>query len=413
MEALIQDDIYVIGILLGILAFVFATSSSTNRFFKAFYSVVPPVFLCYFIPGLLNSFGVISGEKSALGPVGSSLFLPVSLVLFTLGLDVVSLKKLGPKALLVFLAASVGIIIGGPSALLACKFMAPQAFVGQGDEEVWKGMSSIAGSWIGGSANQAAMKEMFQPSPTLFSSMVAVDVVIANVLMMFLLFMIGRNKAINTFLRADDSAIEDVKQRLRQISEQHVRIPSLTDLMLMLGLAFGATSLAHLAGKWIAPWAQTTFPEMAQRLSLSSSFFWMVLIVSFIGILLSFTPFKKLEAAGASRLGSVFLYILVATIGMKMDILAIVNQPVFFLMGLIWISIHIGFTFFVARLLKAPFFFVAVGSQANVGGAASAPVVAAAFDTSLAPVGALLAILGYAIGTYGAYISALLMQAVY
>lgn len=139
----------------------------------------------------------------------------------------------------------------------------------------------------------------------------------------------------------------------------------------------------------------------------------MVLLVSMFGIILSNTPLKKLEYAGASKVGTIFLYIMIATIGMKMDILSIFQQPIFFLMGFIWIGFHILFTFIIARLMKAPFFFVAVGSQANIGGPASAPVVAAAFDPALAPVGALLAVMGYAIGTYGAYICAVLMQAVY
>ncbi|MBU1439478.1 MAG: DUF819 family protein, partial [Gammaproteobacteria bacterium] len=143
-----------------------------------------------------------------------------------------------------------------------------------------------------------------------------------------------------------------------------------------------------------------------------SSFFWLVVLATTFGLLLSTTKVRELEAVGASKVGSVFIYILVATIGMHMDVTAVMDYPVMFLVGLLWISIHAGLLLLVARLIKAPVFFLAVGSQANVGGAASAPVVASAFHPSLAPVGVLLAVLGYALGTYGAYIATLMMQAV-
>ena len=105
-----------------------------------------------------------------------------------------------------------------------------------------------------------------------------------------------------------------------------------------------------------------------------------------------------------------FLYVLVATIGMKMDALAILDNPGLFALGFIWMLIHVILLLSVAKLIRAPFFFVAVGSQANVGGAASAPVVASAFHPSLAPVGVLLAVLGYALGTYAAWFCGILMQ---
>ena len=146
--------------------------------------------------------------------------------------------------------------------------------------------------------------------------------------------------------------------------------------------------------------------------SLLSGFFWLVVLATTIGVLLSFTPARQLEGVGASRWGSVFIYILVATIGMHMDIIEVLNNLGLFAVGLIWMLIHVGLLLLMAKLIKAPFFFVAVGSQANVGGAASAPVVASAFSPVLAPVGVLLAVLGYALGTYGAIACAELMRAV-
>jgi uncharacterized membrane protein len=140
------------------------------------------------------------------------------------------------------------------------------------------------------------------------------------------------------------------------------------------------------------------------------SFFWMVTVATILGVVLSFTPIKSYEGMGASKIGSVLIYILVASIGMKMDLSSIVSNPGLLIVGLIWMSVHALLMVIVAKLIKAPFFYFAVGSQANIGGAASAPIVAAAFHTSLASVGVLLAIFGYIIGTYGAILSALLME---
>jgi uncharacterized membrane protein len=138
----------------------------------------------------------------------------------------------------------------------------------------------------------------------------------------------------------------------------------------------------------------------------------LVVLATTGGLLLSMTRARKMEGVGASRVGSVFIYILVATIGMKMDLTAIFNNPGLFLIGGVWILFHALLLIVVARLIRAPVFFLAVGSQANVGGAASAPIVAAAFHPSLAPVGVLLAVLGYALGTYGAWICGNLMRMV-
>jgi uncharacterized membrane protein len=136
----------------------------------------------------------------------------------------------------------------------------------------------------------------------------------------------------------------------------------------------------------------------------------MISIATLIAILLSFTKAKNYEGAGASKFGSVFIYILVATIGMKMDLTLILDNTGLILIGIVWMSIHAGLLILIAKIIKAPYFFLALGSQANVGGAASAPIVASAFHPSLATVGVLLAVFGYAVGTLGAIICTILMQ---
>lgn len=408
-ETLITNDASVLGILVVLLAFIFYTSSSKNPFWKKFYTYIPALLLCYFLPSALNSFGIISGDDSGLYFMASRYLLPASLVLLTLSIDLKGIVSLGPKAIIMFLAGTFGIVIGGPLTVLIMAYLSPDLVGGVGPEAVWRGLATVAGSWIGGGANQAAMKEMFKCSDSLFSAMITVDVIVANIWMAFLLYGAGISSRVDAWFKADSTAIDVLKNNLAAYQSKVARIPSLTDLMVIVAIGIGFTGLAHMGADVIAPWVQENTPQLA-KFSLTSKFFWLILIATTGGFILSFTRLKEFEGAGASRVGSLFLYILVATIGMKMDALSIFKNPDLFLIGIVWMMIHISILLVVGKLIKAPFFFVAVGSQANIGGAASAPIVASAFHPSLAPVGVLLAVLGYALGTYAAWFCSILMQ---
>ena len=403
------NDATVLGILVMVLAFIFYTSSSENPFWKNFYKYIPALLLCYFLPSVLNSMKIISGEKSGLYFMASRYLLPASLVLLTLSIDIKGIINLGPKAIVMFLAGTFGIVIGGPLTIILLTYISPDLVGGSGPDEIWKGLATIAGSWIGGGANQTAMKEMFGCSDKLFSAMITVDVIVANIWMAFLLYGAGISRRVDKWFKADSSSIEALKVNLTKYQAKVARIPNLTDLMIILAVGLGLTGFAHIGADIIAPWISLNAPQLS-KFSLTSKFFWLIVIATSGGLILSFTKLKKYEGAGASKVGSVFLYILVATIGMKMDALAILDNPGLFLIGIIWMLIHIIILLTVGKIIKAPFFFVAVGSQANVGGAASAPIVASAFHSSLAPVGVLLAVFGYALGTYAAWFCAILMQ---
>jgi uncharacterized membrane protein len=408
-KALFTNDAVVLGILIIILAVIFKTEKM--KAFKKFYKFVPGLLLCYFIPSLLNSFGIISGDNSKLYFMASRYLLPTSLVLLTLSIDLKRILQLGPKAIMMFLTGTVGVVLGGPLAILIVSFISPETVGGHGPEAVWRGMTTVAGSWIGGGANMAAMKEVFQVSDKIFSAMVAVDVLVASVWMAFLLYGAGISDRLDNWFKADSSAINELKERVENFQKRIAKIPDLTDLIIIAAFGFGATALSHFLADIIAPFISNNMPFL-DKFSLTSKFFWLIVIATTVGLILSFTKAKNLEGAGCSKIGSVFIYILVATIGMKMDVTAVISRPGVFLVGFIWIAFHALLLIVVAKIIKAPVFFLAVGSQANIGGAASAPVVASAFHLSLAPVGVLLAVFGYAIGTYAAYICGLLMQAV-
>jgi len=408
-EALITNDAIVLGLLMAILMIIFKTSNSKRPVFAKFYKYVPALLLCYFVPSIFNSMGVINGEESKLYFVASRYLLPASLALLTISVDLSEIRKLGFKAIIMFFAGTVGIILGGPIAILIVSAIAPDVVGGIGPDAVWRGMTTIAGSWIGGGANQAAMYEMFKPSNDLYSTSIAVDVIVANIWMAFLLYGAARSARVDKFFNADASAIEHVKERVEAYRSKIAKIPSLSDTITVLAVGFIAMAIGHIVAGLLAPFLEENYPILINY-SLTSPFFWLVITATLVGLFLSFTKAKELEGVGASRVGSVMIYILVATIGMKMNVLAILDNPGYFLVGGLWMVVHVTILITVAKLIKAPFFFVAVGSQANVGGAASAPVVAAAFHPSLAPVGVLLAVLGYTLGTVGAYFCAILMQ---
>lgn len=426
---LFTDDTIVFGLLMLALGFVFYTESRPSGFWHKFYKIVPGLFMAYMVPAVLTTVGLIAPEWESVNEAGevtkgstnlyyvaSRYLLPAALVLMTLSIDLKAVFNLGWKALIMFFTGTLGIVIGGPIAILLISMVSPETVGGAGPDAVWRGLSTLAGSWIGGGANQTAMLEIYGYNPTKYGGMVFVDIVVANIWMALLLIGIGKRKRINQWLKADTSAIESLKEKVTQFELSVKRNPSLTDLMLIAAIAFGAVSVAHLCAGFLAPFFSDLVSNIESPTTrniftfLGSSFFWMISIATLIAILLSYTKARNYEGAGASKYGSVFIYILVASIGMKMDLTLIFENKGLIVIGLVWMTIHAGLLILVAKLIRAPYFFLAVGSQANVGGAASAPIVASAFHPSLATVGVLLAVFGYAIGTIAAIGCTILMQ---
>jgi uncharacterized membrane protein len=434
MTYLVDNPAVAFGLLTLVLGVIFYTSQSKTLIYKHFYRFIPPLLLCYFIPSLLHTFHIIpfdfpcheilngtlhvdaktlllcqqstTPESTTIPAIGADLYyvasrflLPASLVLLTLSVDFKRLKLLGPKALIMFLTGTLGIVIGGPIALLTISLFNPD--IASGD--VWRGLTTVAGSWIGGGANQTAMKEVYEVPSTIFSSMIAVDVIIANIWMAILLYMASHAKRIDAKMGANTQVIDTLKKTVESFTQKHEKIPHLHDFILILALAFGVTAVGHIVADFLAPYIMEHWPEL-KKYSLTSTFFWLIVTVTTVGLFLSTTRLRRLEMVGSSKIGSVFIYLLVATIGLQMDISAILKTPWLFAIGAIWMLVHALLMLIVAKLIKAPVFYIAVGSQANVGGAASAPIVASAFHPSLAPVGVLLAVFGYALGTYMALI---------
>ena len=405
-DVLITDDAVVLGLLVSCLGLIFYTSQLKSL--KTFYKIIPALLLCYLIPSLFSTAGIISPKVSGLWPVAKNYFLPASLILMTLSTDLKGVIKLGPKALIMFFTATIGIIIGGPIAILITSLFSPETVGGLEFDAIWRGMATLAGSWIGGGANQTAMLELYQFNPEKYGAMITVDIVVANIWMAFILYGAGKSDKIDKWLKADSSTINDLKSKMENYSSAVERNTTFHDLMKISSIALGGVGIAHFLGSILSKCNNyfTIFNDTV----FTSHFFWVVVVSTTLGLGLSFTRLRSLEGAGASKIGSVFIYLLVAIIGMKMDITKALEQPLLIVVGLIWMIFHVGLLVLVAKIIRAPFFFLAVGSKANVGGAASAPIVASAFHPSLAPVGVLLAVLGYALGTYGAILCATLME---
>lgn len=377
--ALVSDPVAILVVLLAVLAVIFWFSETPWG--RRLFGVVPSLVFCYFLPTTLTTLGILPAE-SALYDWIKGYLLPASLMLLILALDVPGIVRLGPKAIIMMLAGTAGVILGAPIALWIFSSWVPP--------DTWLGMTALSGSWIGGGANMVALAEMAGTPDAMFGMMVIVDVSIANIWMGVLLYLAGQQQRIDRRTGADTSAIEELKRRVAEFTARTARVPSLTDLILIVAIGFGGMWLATLAGRVLGAGAEVFDATV-----------WKFIVVTAIAVAISFTPARRLEGAGASRVGTLMLYLLVASIGAHADFTQMKDAPVLVAVGAVWMAIHASIMLLVAWLIRAPVFFMAVGSQANIGGAASAPIVASAFHPGLAPVGVLLAVLGYVLGTYG------------
>ncbi len=354
--------------------------------------MIPSLVFAYFIPTILTTIGVIPSEAGIYHIIKTTV-LPASLFLLTMSVDIRGIIRLGSKPLIMFLAGTVGIVIGGPIAFLIFKSFIPP--------EMWRGLAALSGSWIGGGANFIAIGKSVKASDQILGLMVIVDVVVANAWTGILFYLSAKSKKIDKKNKADTSAIEDLKKKAVDFQQKTRRHTTTGDFLVLLAMAFGLSWLSGILGNLL--------PPIGDIISHGT---WKIILITTFGVGLSFTRFRNYEGAGASSLGSAMLYLLIGVIGANASLLGIFSYPILVLVGVVWIAIHMIIMFVVMKVIKAPLFFMAVGSQANVGGAASAPIVASAFHPSLASVGVMLGIAGYVLGTYAALICASLLQAV-
>lgn len=385
---LINNSFGLLAVLFIIPAIIFMVDSHAK--YGKIFRFVPPLVFAYFIPTILTAFDIIPSEAVIYKQI-KTYVLPASLLLLTLAVDIKGIIRLGSKALIMFFSGTLGVVIGGPIALFLFKDQLP--------DEIWRGMAALAGSWIGGGANFIAIGKSVGATDAMLGLMVVVDVLVANIWTGILLYLAGRYKSIDKWLGADNTMIEELKEKVISFQNKTNRISTTTDYMVIMALAFGGAWFAYLLGN--------ALPEIGDIISHTT---WKVIIITTLGVIFSFTRIRNLEGAGASKLGTVMLYLLIGVIGAAADLREVIQYPYLFAMGFTWILIHVIIMITVMKLIKAPLFFMAVGSQANIGGAASAPIVASAFHPALATVGVMLGIAGYVVGTYAALICAAMLR---
>jgi uncharacterized membrane protein len=360
---------------------------------ERFFSVTPAVVYAYFLPALSTSFGIIPSSSSTYDWMVRYL-LPVSLMLLMTTVDLRAILRLGGKALVMMLAGSAGIILGGPIAYALLGRALPA--------DTWMGLAALSGSWIGGAANMVAIKESIGTPDAVMGPIIVVDTVVAYSWMGALLLMVPWQQRFNDWVRADTSTIDALNQKLAVTETE--RLPAeVRHLSLILALGFG--------GAAVAIWAGDRLPALGDPTIISHTT-WSVVLVTTLGLLLSFTPVSRIEIFGASRMGYLALYLMLTAIGAQADLGKVLEVPLYLAVGVLWISIHVAVLIMVAKLIRAPLFFVATGSMANIGGPVSAPVVASVFHPSLAPVGVLMGVAGYIIGIYGSLLCAWLLSLV-
>ena len=348
------------------------------------FKYLPPVIWAYFVPMLCTTFGITPAE-SAVYDWMSTYLLPFSLFLLMITVDLQAILRLGPMALFMLCAGTLGIVVGGPVA-----FALFQSFFE--DPVAWKGFAALSGSWIGGTANMVAMKQSVGTPDSTLGPLLVVDVVAGYGWMGVLIFLSAYQDRFDNWMNADTSTMDALQEKMQNAEETRHPV-TLRDLAMMIGIALAATVGSQAVGG--------VLPEIGTPTIISTDT-WAILLVVTAGLLLSFTPLQKMEDAGASRVGYFALYLLLTSIGAKADLMAVLDVPLYLLAGVVWIAIHIAFLMAAARMVRAPLFFVATGSMANVGGAASAPIVAGVYLPAMAPVGLLMGVAGYILGIYAA-----------
>lgn len=384
-SALIADPTAVFCYIAALAGLMFWLSGLPR--FKRFFEITPPVIYAYFLPTISTTLGIIPQASPAYDWMTRYL-LPTALVLLMITVDLKGIVRLGPMALLMVVAGSVGIILGAPIALLLFGSFLP--------EEAWKAFAALSGSWIGGSANMVAIAESVGTPDSLMGPIIVVDTAVGYGWMGVLLFLSTWQHLFDARIRARTEVVEQTNRRLADIATQRrpLEVPA---AVIIVGIGFGGAALAVALGDRL--------PVLGDPTIISHTT-WAVLIVVTGGLLLSFTPVSRLEEHGASKLGYTALYLLLGAIGARADLKAVLEAPAFFGAGIVWIAVHAAVLLLAAKLIRAPMFFFATASMANIGGPVSAPVVASVYHRAMAPVGLLMAVLGYVLGIYGALLCA-------
>lgn len=399
-----------IGVFLALLLWgVFYTHTSSISFFKKFYKIFPLMLVCYALPAIFSSSNIINASNSQLSDMAKTHFMPSCLFLLILSTDFFALSLVGKKLLGMFVLGAVSICIGGPLSLWLGSIFFPYELAWQGDNAAWKGMSTLMANWLGGTANQLAIKEIHHVGDAIFAVMMAINIIFSSIWMMVLLFIAERQDKIDDFFKADKSYrptfCTDVKHKVIGRRERYYWISILIGVFFMV--MFFSKDLSSILAKTTVYY----FPSLF-KYNLASEFFWSVLIATFFGLLFSLTNARHVLVKETHKTALFLIYIMIMLMGLNFDVSALGAAPYYICIGFIWFSIHIIILLIFTVFFRLPIMYLAVASQCNIGGAASAPVIASAFHPRLASAAVLMAVWGYTWASLFAWYIGFLMQSI-
>ena len=381
MESWISSPVGVLTVLCGVAAgFFFLEDRTKSKLFDYF----PPLIFIYAIPAILSNTGMLSRTSAVYDWLGSTV-LPMFLVIMLLKVDIASTVRIMGRGVFVMLFGTAGVVLGAPAAFLLVRDKLPA--------DTWKAFGTLAGSWIGGTGNMAAVSEGLKTSGRGFGLAVLGDNLVYIVWLPILLGSKSFAKGINRFLRVDKKRIEMLARVAGEAQERGPNV-KMRHFLYLLVLGFACT--------WAAEALSGRLPEFEPVLTVSS---WKILLITTMGLALSLTPARHIPAS--HELAMALVYIFVANMGARADVSGLAGSAGWFILACyVWIAVHGAFCILGAYLLRVDVHSTAIASAANIGGAASAPVVAAHHNDKLVPVSILMALIGYAVGNYGALLAA-------
>ena len=357
-------------------AIVYTEKKSQHKLFE----YLPAIVIIYFVVMLLSTFGLWEKTESVTATYKTvkSNLLPAMIFLMLLLADMREIFKLGKKMLLTFLLASTSIALGfiGMFTLFQSSFGA----------QAWKPFAALSGSWMGGTANMVAIQGALDLPDSAMGYTLLIDSIDYAIWVMILLALVPFAKKFNHWSKADTSVIDEVGERLA-LKEENKKPMNFASLFLLFGSALLVSALAQYGASFLP----TT--------SFLTTTTWIVIIATLAGIVFAMTPLAKIS--GSSELANIMLYLIVALIASRANFTELTEAPLYIFAGFVIITIHVVIMVIFAKLFKLDLFSLGVASLANIGGVASAPILASAYSKALIPIGVLMAMMGYILGTFG------------
>ncbi|HIY25305.1 MAG TPA: DUF819 family protein [Candidatus Brachybacterium merdigallinarum] len=383
---MITDGLLMLGVLLALSCVLIVLERTTG--WKVF-KYVPGMVFMYLLCATLNTLGVFSQDEATREPIAQvkDVLLPAMILLFLFGCDLRKIIKLGPKLLLTFFVASLSLSVG-----MVGVYMLFQGLV---HTEAWKVFGALLASWTGGSANMVAVQDILQAPENIFGYALITDTIGYSVWLMLMFASVAISPKFNKWTRANTTYLEERGAEDLAEEKRPVTVASLS--IVVFGSIFVST---------VSIWIGGLLPEIGAVVNATT---WSILFVSLLGLAIAVTPLGK--TAGSSEVATLMLFVVIGQIASGSDFSAITQAPLYLLMGALVLIFHALVMVVYAKLTKTELFSLAVASTANVGGIASAPVVAAAFNKQLVPVGVLYALIGSFMGTFVGLAAAQIMSA--